>query len=76
MAATSLGTVFGAGLGGLMLGCFIFGPLADRIGRKRVLILSVILFSVGSIASAFVHSPNELAVMRFLTGIGLGGAML
>lgn len=75
MATTSLGTVFGAGLGGLMLGCFIFGPLADRIGRKRVLILSVVLFALGSIASAFVHSPTELAVMRFITGIGLGGAM-
>lgn len=74
LTAAGLGKVFGAGLAGLTIGCFICGPLADRIGRKRVLILSSILFSVGSAASALAHSADQLALIRLLTGIGLGGA--
>ncbi|WP_075790922.1 MFS transporter [Massilia putida] len=70
-----LGQVFGAGLLGLTIGSFVFGPLADRIGRKRVILVSMFVFALGSLASALVRSPGELALLRLLTGIGLGGAM-
>lgn len=70
-----LAPLFGAGLGGLMAGAFLFGPLADRFGRKGVLVFSVLFFGVASLASAWSPGLWELIVLRFLTGLGLGGAM-
>ena len=58
-----------------MVGAFIFGPLADKIGRKYALILTVIFFGGASLASAWSTSITELTILRFLTGMGLGGAM-
>ncbi len=70
-----LGPIFGAGLVGLTVGSFGFGPLADRIGRKRVIAISLLLFGAGSLACAFAPSARWLIVLRFATGAGLGGAM-
>lgn len=64
-----------AGLVGLMVGSFIFGPLADRYGRKSVLIWSMVFFGITTVFSALSHSLTELTILRFLTGLGLGGAM-
>lgn len=71
----ALGPVFSAGLFGLMIGALLFGPLADRIGRKKVIIFSTLAFGIGTFATAFVQDVNSLLVIRFLTGLGLGGAM-
>lgn len=70
-----LAPLFGAGLGGLMAGAFLFGPLADRYGRKAVLTLSVLFFGAASLASAWSPDLWTLVALRFLTGLGLGGAM-
>ncbi|CAJ0896285.1 MFS transporter [Ralstonia flatus] len=75
LGAAQLAPLFGAGLAGLMAGAFVFGPLADRRGRKSVLLASVLFFGLASLASAWSGTLWELVVLRFLTGLGLGGAM-
>ena len=70
-----LSPAFGAGLFGLLLGSLLFGPLADAIGRKRVLLVAVLVFGGCTLASAYTHSIESLTWLRFITGIGLGGAI-
>lgn len=67
--------VFSAGIFGLLPGAFAGGWLADRIGRKRVLMASVGLFGVFSLATALAWDFNSLLVARCLTGVGLGAAL-
>jgi AAHS family 4-hydroxybenzoate transporter-like MFS transporter len=70
-----LGPLFAAGLFGLMPGAFAVGPLADRHGRKTMLIVSMAMFSGASVAAALSTGLQSLTALRFLTGLGLGGAM-
>ncbi|KFC06250.1 4-hydroxybenzoate transporter [Trabulsiella guamensis ATCC 49490] len=70
-----LAPLFGAGLVGLTAGALLCGPLSDRFGRKRVIELCVALFGTLSLLSAFSPDLQTLVILRFLTGLGLGGAM-
>lgn len=75
IARGALGPVFSSGLFGLMIGALLLGPIADRIGRKRIIVWSTVAFGVGSVATILAHDLHSLTVIRFLTGLGLGGAM-
>lgn len=72
---SDLGPVMSAALVGLAVGALTAGPMADRIGRKKVLVLSILVFGGFSLITAFATSLTQLTVLRFLTGLGLGAAM-
>jgi MFS transporter, AAHS family, 4-hydroxybenzoate transporter len=71
----ALAPVLSAALFGLAFGALSAGPLADRFGRKAVLIGSVLVIGAACLSSAFSGSLNQLVVWRFITGLGLGAAM-
>lgn len=75
LSRAALGPVFSAGLLGLMIGALLLGPLADRIGRRKIIIFSTLAFGIGTLITALVNDVGTLLVVRLLTGLGLGGAM-
>lgn len=75
LTPASFGPVFSVGLIGMMVGALVLGPVADRKGRKLAILISVALMGLFSLATIFATSIEALLVLRFLTGLGLGGAM-
>jgi len=75
IARGQLGPLFSASIVGLLIGAVAFGRLADRWGRKRTLILCLLVFGVFSVASAWTAQYPALLAVRLLTGVGLGGAL-
>ena len=71
----NFGPVFSAGLIGLMIAAMAMGPVADRWGRKWPVVLSALTFAVFALLTARAVSLQQLILFRFLTGLGLGGAM-
>ena len=68
------GPIFSAALLGAAFGAIVFGAIADRVGRRRLLILATVTFGVFTLATAHAGSVHALVVFRFLAGVGLGGA--
>ena len=68
------GFIFAAGLLGIMVGQLTLGRLSDSIGRRPVILLCTALFALGSLATAAAGNWVTLLALRFITGIGLGGA--
>ncbi len=60
---------------GMMIGAILFGILADRFGRKNLLIASVILFSIFGILCGFAAGPTSFSTFRFICGLGIGGIL-
>lgn len=71
----ALALFFSLGLFGLMMGALIVAPLADRTGRKPVLLGCLVLFGLGSLGMAASTSLEMLYLTRLVTGVGIGGAM-
>lgn len=69
------GTLSSYGLFGMMFGAIFFGIIADRVGRKKVIVLTTVLFSVFTGLCGFVDSPEVFGIFRFIAGLGLGGIM-
>ncbi|MCQ5363450.1 MFS transporter [Anoxybacillus salavatliensis] len=60
---------------GMAVGALVFGLLADRIGRKQVFIITLLLFSIGSGLSALATTLTVFLILRFFIGMGLGGEL-
>lgn len=69
------GAIGSYGIFGMMVGAILFGILADKLGRKRVLMASVILFSLASALCGIAPGPLEFSILRFLGGLGIGGIL-
>jgi MFS family permease len=63
------------GLLGVMVGALGIGPLTDRFGRRRMMLITVTSFSVLTLLCAFATGPVMFGVLRFLAGLGLGGVL-
>jgi AAHS family 4-hydroxybenzoate transporter-like MFS transporter len=71
----SLGPVLSSALVGVGIGALVVGPIADKVGRKAVLVASVFFFGAVSCATAFATSMEGLTALRLITGLGLGAAV-
>ena len=58
---------------GIMVGALSAGPIGDRVGRKPLLLASLTIFGLASLLSAFAGSLLLLSILRFFTGLGIGG---
>jgi MFS transporter, AAHS family, 4-hydroxybenzoate transporter len=67
-----MGSVFSAGLLGMGLGALLIAPLADRFGRKRIILAALALMSVGMITCGYVTSFGTLIAARLVVGLGIG----
>jgi MFS transporter, AAHS family, 4-hydroxybenzoate transporter len=68
----TMGSVFSAGLLGMGLGALLIAPLADRFGRKQIILSALALMSLGMIICGFVSSLGALVLARVVVGLGIG----
>ncbi len=69
LTPVEVGTMGSYGLFGMMFGAIIFGILADRIGRKKVILINVLLFSAFTLFCAFADNATTFSIFRFLCWI-------
>ena len=72
IASNVMGWLFSAGLVGMALGGMFIAPLADRIGRRKVILTALILMSAGMLASGWVATVPQFLGLRVLVGMGIG----
>ena len=75
LSAKEAGFLGSVALFGMMIGAMALGSLADRYGRKKMIALCLVLFSLFTFLCGFAQNPTQFAIMRFIAGVGIGGAM-
>jgi len=73
LTASEIGWAASAYIGGAVLGALFFGRLADRLGRKRMFLATLVVYLIATVATAFSWDILTFAVCRFFTGFGIGG---
>lgn len=74
LKAGALAPILTAGIIGMVVGAMAFGLLADNFGRRSTLGLAVAVFSAASLATAWATSTDQILLLRFIAGLGMGGA--
>jgi AAHS family 4-hydroxybenzoate transporter-like MFS transporter len=74
LGAGSLAPILTAGIVGMVLGAMTLGLMGDKFGRRPTIIGSVTLFGVAYLATAFAQTTEQILVLRFIAGLGMGGA--
>lgn len=75
LTGAQIGTLMSAGLFGMTAGSLLLGPMADKYGRRPLLLISTALSAVGMLLTYFAHSVEMIAFSRVITGIGVGGIL-
>ena len=71
----AFGPALGASLIGMLFGAPLLGHVGDRFGRKTAILISYVIFGVFTLATAWVGSLGQLALLRLLAGVGIGGLL-
>ncbi|VVP67984.1 3-hydroxybenzoate transporter MhbT [Pseudomonas fluorescens] len=74
LGAGALAPILTAGIVGMVLGAMTLGLMGDKFGRRPTIIGSVALFGIASLATAFAQTTEQILVLRFIAGLGMGGA--
>jgi AAHS family 4-hydroxybenzoate transporter-like MFS transporter len=72
---SAMGFVFSAGFVGILIGSLLFGYIGDKYGRKVGAIAGVLAYSIPAVLTIFATSLDQLALFRFLSGLGMGGVV-
>lgn len=75
LTSQQMGWIGGVNSIGMAVGAFVFGIYADRVGRKKIFIITLLLFSLASGISAFTTTLAAFLILRFFVGMGLGGEL-
>ena len=75
LTPAQMGPVLSAALFGILVGSIVFSAIADRIGRRPVLVVATLFFAVVTLLTARAQTLGELRLIRFIAGVGLGGIM-
>lgn len=74
LSSGGLAPIMTAGTVGMVLGAMILGIIGDKIGRRPALLGAVFVFGIATFLTAFVNSTDHILLLRFIAGLGMGGA--
>ncbi len=75
MSAIDIGYLLSSGLIGMVLGSFLLAPMADKVGRRIIILICLGIMTIGMLGSAISQDFNQMALTRLFTGVGIGGML-